>query len=49
MPLTAGPSSSPVIIRLMEAPKPGPRRARNRDAAATKQAMALFMSAAPRP
>ena len=49
VPLIAGPSSSPVIKRLIEPSKPSPRRARKRDTAATKQAIAPFMSVAPRP
>jgi hypothetical protein len=49
VPLTAGPSSSPVIKRLIEPPKSRPRRARNRWQASVKAAMAPFMSAAPRP
>ena len=47
VPSTAGPSSSPVINRLIE-PSGGPS-ARCRAAAATKAAMAPFMSQAPRP
>jgi hypothetical protein len=49
VPLTAGPSSSPVISRLMAPPKSGPRFLRNRALASVKAAIAPFMSAAPRP
>ena len=49
VPLTAGPSSSPVIRRLIEPPKSRPRRARKRAQASVKAAIAPFMSAAPRP
>ena len=49
VPLTATPSSSPVINRLIEPAKPVPRAARNRSAAAMKAAIAPFMSTAPRP
>ena len=49
VPLTAGPSSSPVISRLIAPPKLVPRRATKRWAASVKAAIAPFMSAAPRP
>ena len=49
VPLIEMPSSSPVMSRLIEPPNAGPRAARKRDAAAAKQAIAPFMSAAPRP
>ena len=49
VPLTAGPSSSPVIRRLIEPPKSPPRFLRKRVAASVKAAIAPFMSAAPRP
>ena len=47
VPLIAGPSSSPVISRLIE--PFGACPSMWRDAAAAKAAMADFMSAAPRP
>ena len=47
VPLTAGPSSSPVIRQLIE--PAGRRSPSSRATAATKQAIAPFMSTAPRP
>jgi hypothetical protein len=49
VPLMEGPSSSPVMSRLIEPWKAAPRADRKRSAAATKAAIAPFMSAAPRP
>jgi hypothetical protein len=49
VPLIATPSSSPVISRLMAPGGRPPADLRKRAAAATKLAMAPFMSAAPRP
>jgi hypothetical protein len=49
VPLIEGPSSSPVISRLMEPSLPPAGPARSRATAATKAAMAPFMSVAPRP
>ena len=45
----AGPSSSPVINRLMDPLKLLSRVSINRETAATKQAIAVFISDAPRP
>ena len=49
VPLTAAPSSSPVISRLIEPAKSRPRRRGSAAAAAAKAAIAPFMSTAPRP
>ncbi len=49
MPLIPAASSSPVINRLIEPAKPAPRSPSQRWTAATKAAIAPFMSTAPRP
>jgi hypothetical protein len=49
VPLIDGPSSSPVISRLRDPPPLPERPSRKRAAAATKHAIAAFMSEAPRP